>query len=90
MLSWLIQLPATLACWLIKAYQRLAPRLIRDTCLFEPSCSEYALLVIRHRGVIEGLPLIVGRLSRCRPPNGGTDYPELRPASDTPDIEDSM
>ena len=35
-------------------------------CKFHPSCSEYAVMVLKNEGVI-GLPKISNRLLRCRP-----------------------
>jgi len=61
--------------WLILFYQRYAPADTRLACLFEPSCSEYMILSIRKYGVIYGCAKGINRLSRCRLPNGGKDYP---------------
>lgn len=53
---------------------RIAPNL-GQRCVFEPSCSRYAELAFRQRGPIQGLWLVVRRLSRCRPGFGGVDLP---------------
>jgi len=46
------------------------------TCMYHPSCSEYAVLAIRKHGVIRGLPRAAWRLLRCNPwSHGGVDYP---------------
>lgn len=60
---------------LILLYQRYAPADVRLACLFEPSCSEYMILSIKKFGVIYGCAKGINRLSRCRYPNGGEDYP---------------
>ena len=62
---------------LITAYQRRISGRLGLTCMYEPSCSEYAALVIQHRGVIRGTWAAGKRLARCRPEYRGTlDYPE--------------
>lgn len=60
---------------IIRLYQILAPKRIRDACLFEPTCSNYMILSLRKYGLIVGLKKGVDRLKRCRWPNGGVDYP---------------
>jgi len=60
---------------LVRAYQRGAPGRVRESCRFEPTCSNYAILAIDKYGIVKGLFAIVGRLARCRPPNGGIDFP---------------
>lgn len=67
----------TVAIAPIRLYQLLvSPLLPADTCKFHPTCSEYAVLAIRKRGVVRGVPLAVWRLLRCHPWSaGGVDYP---------------
>ncbi|MFM0232155.1 MULTISPECIES: membrane protein insertion efficiency factor YidD [Paraburkholderia] len=38
----------------ISVYRRFAPVALRDACLFEPTCSEYALRAIRKYGPFRG------------------------------------
>jgi uncharacterized protein len=54
----------------IRLYQLLvSPFLRANTC-------EYAVLAIRRRGVLRGLPLAAWRVLRCNPwSHGGVDYP---------------
>lgn len=59
--------------WCIEVYQATAPAKVRYRCVFTPSCSEYAILILRKYGVLRGLPKIIGRLYRCHPPNCGED-----------------
>lgn len=66
---------ARLAVRAIRFYQRRAPERIRNRCRFEPSCSDYAILAFQAYGAWRGLQKTIGRLARCRPPNGGEDYP---------------
>ena len=39
----------------IKQYQRFAPKRIRDSCLFKPTCSEYMILSIEKYGAIKDI-----------------------------------
>ncbi|BAH77402.1 membrane protein insertion efficiency factor YidD [Solidesulfovibrio magneticus] len=58
----------------VRWYQRQeSPLHLR--CRFEPTCSEYTVLAVQKFGVLTGLWLSTKRLVRCRPPNGGVDYP---------------
>lgn len=59
----------------VQLYQRYAPDRIRNKCRFEPSCSQYMLLAIDKYGVIKGVFKGLARLKRCRPDNGGYDFP---------------
>lgn len=60
---------------LIRYYQNHAPKELRDACLYTPSCSEYMILAIEKYGVIKGVLKGIKRILRCKPPNGGEDYP---------------
>ena len=44
-------------------------------CVYTPTCSEYAIMAIEKYGLIKGLLKTMGRLYRCRPGNGGEDFP---------------
>ena len=57
----------------IRFYQKHAPRSIRGHCRFRPSCSQYSIEALEAYGVLKGVYLIVRRLNRCKPPNGGYD-----------------
>lgn len=54
--------------------QSISPRL-GNRCVFEPSCSHYAELAFRKKGLFHGLSLTIKRLYRCRPGGGGVDLP---------------
>lgn len=56
-------------------YQRFAPKKMRASCLFTPSCSEYMLQAVEKYGVIKGVGKGIKRIRRCHPPNGGIDLP---------------
>jgi len=61
--------------YLILVYQKYAPRRIRQSCRFEPSCSNYMMQALNKYGVSTGLYKGIIRLFKCKPPNGGIDYP---------------
>jgi putative membrane protein insertion efficiency factor len=46
---------------------RLVSRLLPPRCRYYPSCSQYCLDAVRHRGVLVGLPLAAWRILRCNP-----------------------
>ncbi len=52
---------------LVRFYRRFISPLKPPCCRFVPSCSEYALIALRERGVIVGLALTFWRLLRCNP-----------------------
>jgi putative membrane protein insertion efficiency factor len=59
----------------IRIYQRYAPDSIRDKCRFEPSCSQYMVMVIQKYGFIKGLIMGIKRIRKCNSEGGGYDYP---------------
>jgi putative membrane protein insertion efficiency factor len=58
---------------LIHAYQGLISPSLGALCRYEPTCSHYAVEAIERHGVLRGVALTLGRLSRCRP-LGGRGY----------------
>lgn len=56
-------------------YQKHAPKRLRESCLFIPTCSDYMLLAIEKYGLFRGVIKGINRICRCHPPNGGIDYP---------------
>lgn len=56
-------------------YKAYAPMSVRDVCRFYPSCSTYMVLSINKYGLIVGIIKGLKRITRCRPPNGGDDWP---------------
>ena len=52
---------------LIRAYQVLAPPLVRGHCRFAPSCSEYAHEAVKRHGLARGLAFAARRIARCHP-----------------------
>ena len=59
----------------IRFYQRKAPKSLRLSCRFTPSCSEYMILAVKKYGTIKGIVMGIKRIFRCHAPNGGEDYP---------------
>ncbi len=59
----------------ILLYQRSSPDHVRMLCRYTPSCSIYMIMAINKYGVIKGVYKGVKRLLRCKPPNGGIDFP---------------
>lgn len=56
-------------------YKAYAPLSLRQSCLFEPTCSTYMILSIQKYGILLGVAKGLHRILRCHPPNGGVDYP---------------
>lgn len=82
--SWIFFVVAAVASYfLIKraalgtvlAYKAWAPLDVRGKCRFEPTCSTYMILAIQKYGLIRGIIKGIKRIKRCKPPNGGIDYP---------------
>ena len=60
---------------LIKFYQKyLSPLKGRATCIYTPTCSQYAIEALEKYGLIKGGGLAVWRIIRCNPfAKGGYD-----------------
>lgn len=52
---------------LIDFYQKYISHLIKPSCVFYPSCSEYAKQAFDKYGVIKGFKLSLFRILRCHP-----------------------
>lgn len=61
--------------WIIHIYQKYSPEKKRRSCLFKPTCSEYAILALNKYGVIRGIPKILDRFKRCHGNKYRIDYP---------------
>ncbi|WP_420029587.1 membrane protein insertion efficiency factor YidD [Moellerella wisconsensis] len=48
---------------------------MRDSCRYNPTCSEYAILAIQKYGVFKGWSMTIKRIKKCKPPFGGNDFP---------------
>ncbi|PHS32656.1 MAG: hypothetical protein COA95_02580 [Methylophaga sp.] len=60
---------------LIFIYRLIAPKRLRESCLFEPTCSEYAILALKKYGFLKGWSMSFTRIGSCKQPNGGIDHP---------------
>ena len=56
-------------------YKAFAPISVRERRRFTPTCSTYMIMAINKYGLFRGVFKGIGRLLRCKPPNGGEDYP---------------
>jgi putative membrane protein insertion efficiency factor len=52
---------------LVRCYQRLLSGLKPPTCRYYPSCSEYGIQAMAHRGLVRGGLLALWRILRCNP-----------------------
>lgn len=57
----------------IKIYQICISPILPNSCIFNPTCSEYAIVAIKKYGIIYGLYLSIRRIIRCHPYNVGGD-----------------
>ena len=59
---------------MLRGYRYWVSPMLGRNCRFEPSCSRYAIEVIRSHGPLRGCWLALRRLSRCHPfTPGGLD-----------------
>lgn len=56
---------------MIRLYQRTISQALPPSCRFRPSCSQYTYEAISRYGIVRGIWLGVGRLSRCHPLHAG-------------------
>ena len=63
------------AIGLVVAYKAFAPMKVRSRCRFKPTCSTYMIMAIKKYGLLFGVAKGIRRITRCKPPNGGEDYP---------------
>jgi putative membrane protein insertion efficiency factor len=71
-----LRAPARAVLALLAAYKRYLSPLLPRSCLFTPTCSEYARLALLKRGLLWGAVLAAFRLARCQPFHpGGVDLP---------------
>ncbi|MEF7616818.1 membrane protein insertion efficiency factor YidD [Aquincola sp. MAHUQ-54] len=60
-------MPRRALMWPVRAYRLLLSPWIGGRCLFEPTCSLYALQALEKHGAAAGSMLAAGRLLRCHP-----------------------
>jgi len=61
--------------FIIRCYQRLISPFITPACRYEPSCSQYMIDAMRHKGLIKGGWLGMCRICRCHPWGGSGHDP---------------
>ena len=49
----------------ILLYRKLISPALPDSCIYEPSCSQYAIEAIMKHGLLKGVTLGLARLFRC-------------------------
>ena len=57
--------------YFIKTYKKFVSPLLKDSCRFYPTCSEYAIEAISKFGVLKGSIKSIYRILRCNPFNKG-------------------
>lgn len=62
---------------LIRIYQIVAPRALRDRCIFEERCSDFVIRSAKENGVIGAFAAFRQRIRTCRP-----GYLILEPTND--------
>jgi len=52
---------------IIRFYKKRVSRGLPTSCVFRPTCSEYALEAFKEHGALKGLYLSIKRILRCNP-----------------------
>ena len=55
----------------IRFYQRFVSPLLPRSCIYSPTCSQYAVEAIGRHGVLKGGWLAARRIARCNPLHAG-------------------
>jgi len=59
----------------IRTYQLIVSPHIKNCCRFNPTCSEYALIVFKKYNIIKAFFLTIKRIIKCNPFHpGGDDF----------------
>lgn len=59
---------------LVEFYRWVISPMLGPRCRYYPTCSEYALIALKHYGAFKGSWLAIKRISRCHPGcDGGID-----------------
>ena len=74
-----MNLPTRLLRGLVHGYRLVISPLLRPSCRFGPSCSEYALEALAKHGAIRGTWLAARRIGRCHPWGGSGFDPVPEP-----------
>jgi uncharacterized protein len=68
----------------VRIYQLLVSPLLRPSCRFLPTCSDYAIEALAQHGSVRGSGLALRRLARCHPWGGSGYDPVPRPPGGKP------
>ena len=60
-------IPSLFFVALIKGYQTFLSPLLGSNCRYQPTCSQYAIDVIKEWGSVKGSILALKRILRCHP-----------------------
>ncbi|MFP3014565.1 MAG: membrane protein insertion efficiency factor YidD [Arsenophonus sp.] len=60
---------------MIRGYQLIISPLLSPHCRFNPSCSQYSIVVLYQFGLIKGGLLMIKRILKCNPLHCGGDDP---------------
>ncbi|HPC83811.1 MAG TPA: membrane protein insertion efficiency factor YidD [Thermoanaerobaculaceae bacterium] len=85
-----VQLSSRALQRLVRLYQAAVPKVkpLRGHCRLRPTCSEYALTVLREHGTLRGSWLTMRRILRCGPwTAAGTKDPPPPAHPPTPKVE---
>lgn len=52
---------------IIRGYQKFISPMLRPSCRFQPTCSQYAIEAIEKHGVLKGGAMAIWRILRCNP-----------------------
>ncbi|MBL0218473.1 MAG: membrane protein insertion efficiency factor YidD [Myxococcales bacterium] len=76
------QLLVTIVLMPVRFYRRvLSPMKRAPSCIYLPTCSEYAIVAVQRRGIVLGSAMAIGRILRCNPLFHGGYHPVSDPAS---------
>lgn len=57
--------------FLVRVYKRFISPVLPPSCIYTPTCSEYAMEALRRHGVLRGGWLALARIARCNPRHKG-------------------
>ena len=57
--------------FLVRVYKRFISPVLPPSCIYTPTCSEYAMEALRRHGVLRGGRLALARIARCNPRHKG-------------------
>lgn len=73
-LKFLLRLPRLVLRLLVRIYQICISPLLPKSCIYTPTCSQYAIEALEKYGAIKGSWLAIKRILRCHPwHEGGYD-----------------